>query len=100
MLVAPIDLQLVEQPPAESILRQHPMHRHLDHTLRPHLQELTRRGAADTARKAGVAMINFVRQLLAGQLHLGRIDDDDEVARILIRREVGTMLAALYTGGA
>jgi hypothetical protein len=44
--------------------------------------------------------VNIVGQLLACQLHLGSIDDDDEIACILVGREVGAMFAAQRAGGA
>ena len=45
-------------------------------------------------------MVNLVGQLFAGQLDLGRIDDDDEVTRILVGREVGAVFAAQGSSGA
>src|ERR1700722_8957874 len=100
MFRAAIDLELVEQATPQPIFRQHPVNGHFDHPLGTRLQELACGGAAYAARKAGVPMINLVGQFLAGQLYLGRIDDDDEVAGVLIGREIRAMLPPQNARGA
>jgi hypothetical protein len=100
MFGAAINFELVEQAPPQPILRQHPVNGHLNHPLGPRLQEFAGGSAADTAWKARVPMINLVGQLLAGQHYLRRIDNDYEVTRVLIGREVRAMLPTQNARGA
>ena len=99
MFAAAIDLELGKEPPAKTVLGQHSMHGHFEEAFGAGLQELTGGSGADAAWKAGMAMVNLVGQLFAGQLDLGRIDDDDEVTRILVGREVGAVFAAQGSSG-
>jgi hypothetical protein len=94
MLSAAINFQLGEEAATEPILRQHPAHRGLDQALRLISEHLARGSRADAARIGRVAMVQLILGLRAGKLDLRRIDDDNEIAGVLMGREVRSMLAA------
>src|ERR1700680_4845403 len=100
MLTSAIDLELGEETPAETVLWQHSMHGHFEQSFGPGLQQIAGGSCTDAARKTGVTMVNLVGQLFAGELDLGRVDNDDEVTSVLIGREVGAVFAAQSGGGA
>src|SRR5579884_3147071 len=100
MLGAAVNLELGEKLTAEPVLRQHSPHRHLDQPLGPAGQQLAGGRGADSARIAGMTMVGLLLALGAGQTDLGGVDDHHEIAAILMRREVGAMLAAQDAGDA
>src|SRR5690606_37036630 len=55
-------------------------------------------GAVDAARIAGVAVVDLVVGLVAGDADLVGVDDDDEVAGVDVRRVDGLVLAAQAEG--
>src|SRR5439155_9790153 len=65
---------------------------------RPSLELGTQRPAAETARIAGVAVVHLVVELVAGHMDFLGVHDDDEVARVDVRRVLGLGLAAEHVG--
>src|ERR1700722_19060148 len=81
MLGARVYLQLVEHPPAKTVLRQHPAYGDFYQALGfLGFEDLARGRGADAARIGGMPVVNLFLEFLAGQLDLGGIDDDDEIA--------------------
>ena len=99
VLGAFVDLELGDHLERELVLRQHPADGFLQNQLGLPLQSRCR---ADRflARVAGVPAILFLLPLLAAELHLLGVDDDDEIARINMRRVLGTVLAHEQNGDA
>src|SRR5690606_17800246 len=96
MLAAAIDTKL-----RQLLARQRAFLRHhaLDGLFKDALrmlagENLARDALLDPARVTGVAIVDLVGHFLAGERNLVGVDDDDMVARINVRREVGAMLAA------
>src|SRR5579862_4438520 len=94
MIRPAINLELGKEPPSEPVLRQHPAHRRLQQALGAGLHQPRRGGRADAARIARVAAVDLALELVAREAHFAGVDDDDEVASVLMGCEVGTMLAA------
>src|SRR5579863_1966003 len=99
MLCSAVNLELGEKPAAQAVLRQHPAYCRLDQPFGLVLAHLAGAGGANSTWVPGMTVIEFVLRLGAGELYFGGVDDDDEIAGILIRREVGAMFAAEHTGG-
>src|SRR4249919_2912301 len=98
MLGAGVDLQLRDLLPREPVLGEHPLHGDPKHLGRPAVQLLAERPAAQAARIARVAVVALLVELVAGDLDLLRVDDDDEVARVDVRRVLRLALAAERVG--
>src|SRR5688500_14805636 len=94
MLLAADDLELLEHLPTERALRQHPFAGDLDGSLRILLEQLTARLGLQVAERAGLALVDLVLELAAGDANLLGVDDDDEVARIDVRGVDRLVLAA------
>ena len=78
-------------------------HHALDGFLEDPLREATVEDVArfaflDPAGIAGVMVVGLLRQLIAGELHLVGVDDDDIVAVVDVRGVVRAMLAAQTVG--
>src|SRR5215207_6219076 len=93
-----VHLQLGEQLPAETVLRQHAPDSLLDGLARVLLEDLADRRGRQTTRVARVAVRQLVGPLVAGQGDLGGVDDDDEVTAVHVRRERRLVLAAQQGG--
>src|SRR5208283_1733196 len=100
MLLAAINLELGEEPPAQPIFRQHSAYRRLDQSLGFRFEHLAGRGAADPAGIISVPMVELVDGLCAGQLDLRGVDNHDKVAGVLMRGEIRTIFAAQDARGA
>ena len=88
------DAQVAHLLAAQRATGDHALDRLFKHALRKTaFQYLGRRGFLDAAGIAGVLVIDLVGQLLAGELHLARVDDDDIVTAIDMGREAGLVLA-------
>ena len=83
-----------EDLPPEGRLREHAIDGVLDDALRVLGNHLAERGEALMTHVARVLEVLLLLELAAGDLHLGRVDDDDVVAGIHMRRERGLVLAA------
>src|SRR5206468_6782008 len=75
MLRAGVNLELRRQRPRKTILRQHTRDRPLDQPLGVTGAQFLRTNRANPAREPGVVVIDLVALLLAGELHLGSVDD-------------------------
>ena len=83
MLGAGIDAQIGHLAAAQRTARHHALDRLLDDALGEFARHDGAGGAfLDAADIAGVVVIDLLLQLLAGQHHLGGVDDDDIVAAI------------------
>ena len=99
MLGAGVDAQVAHLLAAERAAREHPLDRLLDHPLgEAALEDLAGGAELDAARIAGVPVVALVGALVAGQLHLLGVDDDDVVAHVHVRREGRLVLAAQDLG--
>src|SRR5690606_10133298 len=92
-----VHLQLHQLPPAQARARQHAAHGQPDEPFRTGLPQLAR-GHPLQATRFGRALevVHLVVPLGAGQPHLLRVDDDDEVAGVNVRRILGLVLAAQH----
>ena len=98
MLRPGIHLQLAEHGASQGIARQHALDGVRQDAFRMLLAQLAHRRALDPARIAGVAVVYLVRLLLAADANLLRVDDDDEVAGVHVRRVGSLVLAAQAMG--
>src|SRR6266568_3097492 len=89
-----VDLELAQHLPAESVLGEHALYRLGDGTLGTGRHQVGVRDGPQAARVSGVPVRALVGQLVAGQRDLRRVHDDDEVARVDMRREDRLVLAA------
>jgi len=93
-----IAFELLEHRVAQRPFRQHALDRLFQHPSGEALLHLAERGGADAARIAAVAVVELVLGLVAGDLDLFDVGDDDEVARIDVRRVDRLVLAAQPVG--
>src|SRR5579863_9778310 len=98
MLGAGVDLELRDLLPREPVLREHPLDRDAQHLGRTPVELLAERAALETARIARVAVVPLLVELVARDVDLLRVHDDDEVTRIGMRRELRLALAAERIG--
>jgi len=94
MLGTCIDLQILEDSIAEAVLGQHAANSVLNDECRLLRKEVRRSSEALTSRETGVARVDLVGQLVARELHLVRIDYDDEITAISVRSVAGLVLAS------
>ena len=83
---------------AERALGQHAPDGALHEVRRVTLDQLLGRLRAQAAREQRVVAVELARPLLAGQLDLLGVDDDDEVAGVGVGRERRPVLAAQDVG--
>jgi len=93
-----IYMEVAEELGSQAVLREHPFDGLLDHCGGLLDEELARRGDALAAGVPGVADILLVVHLVAGEDHLGGIDDDHIVAAIKMGGVVGLQLAPEHAG--
>ena len=93
-----IDVELAIHLRAETILRQHATHRFLNDLLWSLFHELSRRRERRATRISGMTEIHLGREFLACKYRLLRVDHDDEIARVNMRRERRLILAAKHLG--
>src|ERR1041385_3044917 len=98
MLGAGVDLQLRDLLPREPVLGEHPLHGDAEHLGRPALELVAKRPAAQPARVPRVAVVPLLVELVAGDLNLLGVHDDDEVARVDVRRVLRLALPAKGVG--
>ena len=90
-----VDAQIAELLAAERAARQHAFHGLLDDALGiTPIEDEFCRAFLDAADETAVMVIDLLVALAAGEHHLLRIDHDDIVAVIDMRRERGLVLAA------
>ena len=83
---ARVDLELRELLAREPVAGQHPLDRDADDLFGAALEHVVQRALLDAAGVAGVAVVLLVRALVAGDRDLLGVHDDDEVARVAVRR--------------
>jgi len=93
MLRARVHLELLHHRAAEAVAGHHALHGLLDDTLGVLREQLGEPRPRRTARVHGVVEVLLLLRLGAGQPHLLRIDHDDEVTRVHVRRVDGLELA-------
>jgi hypothetical protein len=98
MLRARVDLQLRQLSAGEPVLRKHAADGCAQHLGRPALELVAERAAPETAGVAGMPVIPLLVELVAGDGDLLGVDDDDEVARVDVRRVLRLPLAAERVG--
>ena len=99
VLIAGKDLQTTELPFLGGVLRQHAAdgERHGESGAGRHQAIVT--GLLETAGVTGVGAVVLLGELVAGENGVLRIDDDDEVTAVDVRRVVDLALAAQQVGG-
>src|SRR5436309_965525 len=98
MLGAGVDLELRDLLPREPVLREHPLDRDAKDFGRAPVELLAERAALQPARITGVAVVPLLVELVPRDVDLLRVHDDDEVARVGMRRELRLALAAERVG--
>jgi hypothetical protein len=98
MLGAGIDLQLRDLPTSEPVLREHSLDGLAQDFLGPPLELLAQRAATEPAGIARVPVVDLLVELVARDLDLLRVDDDDEVAAVDVGRVGRLALAAEGVG--
>jgi hypothetical protein len=99
MAGAAIDMQVLHLRALQRAAGDHAFHRLFQHPFRmPGFQAGADRPALDAAGIAGVVVEHRLVQLVAGDLHLGGVDDDDVVAAIHVRGELRLVLATQPVG--
>src|ERR1019366_4562629 len=86
MLVAAKNMQLFVHASAQWALGQHTLHRELDRAFRVLFQQLAERNALQVTNVSGVLMVELVSELGSRDPHGARIDDDNMVAKVFMRR--------------
>src|SRR5215472_2330919 len=95
MLGAGIDPQIAELHAAERPTRDHALDGLLHHALgETSLEDLPRRALLDVTDIASVLVIDLLLPLTPGEHRLRRVDDDDVIAAIDVRRVGRKVLAA------
>ena len=93
-----VDLELRELLTGQAVAGHHAFHGQPDDLLGPARLHLLERARAQPAGVAGVAVVALVLALVAAHVDLLGVDDDDEVARVDVRRVLGLALAAQQVG--
>src|ERR1022692_2687523 len=88
-----VDLELAERLTAERVLGDHSLDRLLDRLLGVLGHQVPVGDRVKATRVARVPVRALVLQLVAGECHLVRVDDDDEVTGVDVRSEDGLVLA-------
>ncbi len=93
MIFAAEHMQLLIHATAQRAFRQHALHGELNRALRMLLQELAQRNALQVADVAGVLVVKLVGELRARNADFTGVDDDDVIAKVLMRRIIRLVLA-------
>ena len=94
MLWTTIDAEFLEHGCAKLVFRQHALYRFGNDLLRRFFEQFLQTNRFQIADIARVMVIYLVFQLVAGHPYLGRIDHNDVIPGIDMRREYGLVLAA------
>src|SRR6202021_966721 len=95
MLGPGIDPQIAELHAAKRTTRNHALDRLLNHTLgKPAFEDRLCGALLDAADESGVIVVDLVVTLAPGQHDMGRVNDDDVVTAIDMRRISREVLAA------
>ena len=98
MLDAGVDFQFGELSGAESGVGEHSFDRTLYDCRRTALSERFQGFLFETVRKSGMPRINFLSFFLAGDFDFFGIDNDDEITRVNVGRELRLILASQDVG--
>jgi len=98
MLTTGVDFQFGELSGAKSGVGEHSFHRALDDCRGTALSERLQGFLFETVREAGMSRINFLGFLFAGDFDLLGIDDDDEITRVNVGRELRLVFASQDVG--
>src|SRR5215469_6891226 len=93
VLWARVHLELAQHLPAEGVLGEHALDRLLHGTLGALGHQFGVRNRVQATRVATVPVGHLVPQLVPAEGDLGRVDDDDEVPGVQMRREYWLVLA-------
>src|SRR3972149_9921589 len=93
MRAACVDLELAELLGPELVVREHAPHRAPDDLLGPPAKQILETLLPEAAWIAAVAGIDPGPQPVPGDPDLPRVDDDDVVAHVHVRRVPGLVLA-------
>ncbi|EGJ76843.1 putative 50S ribosomal protein L13 [Streptomyces sp. Tu6071] len=99
VLLARVDLQLREHLTAEGVLREHALDGLLDGLLRVVREEVVVTDRTQTARVTRVTVGELLGPLVAGEVHLVGVDDDDEVTGVDVGGVDRLVLAPQEAGG-
>src|SRR5215207_4686516 len=94
MVAASKYVQFLEHLATERVLRKHAFDGEFDSTLRVLIEQLLQAGRLEVAKIAGVMVIELVRQLPTGDLHLASVEDDDVIAGVDVRGVSSFVLTA------
>src|SRR3954463_15475661 len=100
MLGTGVDLQLRDLLPGEPIFGEHALHCLAQDLLRATVELLAQRAAAQPAGITGMAVVALLVELVPSDLDLLRVDDDDEIAGVDVRRVRSLAFAAERVGNA
>src|SRR3954452_21242525 len=89
-----VDLQLLDLRARKPVPGEHPLDGFAQHLRRPPRELVLERPRAEAARVARVPVVHLVLELVPGDRDLLGVHDDDEVARVHVRRVLGLRLAA------
>src|SRR3954454_19959871 len=81
-----VDLQLVDLCAREPVAGEHPLYGLAQHLRRTPLELLAQGPRLQAARVAGVAVVHLLVELVARHGDPLRVDDDDEVTGVDVRR--------------
>src|SRR4051812_31177933 len=98
MLGAGIDLQLAYLGAREAVAGKHPLDGLAQHLCRPALELVAQRPALEPARVARVPVVQLGVELVAGDVDLLGVHDDDEVTGVDVRGVLRLALAAQRVG--
>lgn len=98
MLDAGVDFQFGELSGAESGVGEHSFDRTLDDCRGTALSERFQGFLFETVRESGMPRINFLGFFLAGDFDFFGIDDDDEITRVNVGRELRLVFASQDVG--
>src|SRR5688572_23270818 len=89
-----VALELLDHLVAQRALGEHALDGLLERAAREPRLHLLERRRRDAAGVSGMAMVELVLRLVAGDADLLDVGHDDEVTRVHVRREDGLVLAA------
>ena len=98
MFTTCIDAEFLKLQSPEFGVGQHALHRFADYTIGMPFVHAAVRRSSQTAGITGMAVIDLLLSLVAGDLDLFGIDHDDVIADIGMRGELGLALAAQNLG--
>ena len=99
MFRACIHFYIFEEHAAESVVRKHAFDGALERLGRMAGKQFFKRIVLEVADKTGIVVVHFLLLFSAGNGNFVRIDDDDVIARVLVRRILRLVFAARESCG-